>query len=316
MEIIFSEYLLFSFAGRSGSLRAGHAYPYLGYSVRSQSDYGQQPLLQPQLQAVSFTHAQEGCKITKKKKKEPVCFLDLWFSFYITHKENYCECIFFYYLALSYLSSFRIITWLSGLRGSFVWTSSAVSHFHKEKRFWNWLWQQKRSSPTSWSFLLTDLAWTGARSCPSCRLAGQRVTPRRGWRRTWRCHITWGSISPKSSPEWIWRTWSDRWRMTTFQTFAITAGRRSSKVWLYSVIIRPLYFAATHISHDFFVCFAAEEGMLYRARYFGDTELYQRAQRARTPSCVKLSDITASLHWKQVFPKRIDTSNLLFWFSF
>ncbi|XP_013862443.1 dnaJ homolog subfamily B member 12b [Austrofundulus limnaeus] len=39
-----------------------------------------------------------------------------------------------------------------------------------------------------------------------------------------------------------------------------------------------------------------KEGMLYRARYFGDTELYQRAQRARTPSCVKLSDITASLH--------------------
>ncbi|XP_041829505.1 dnaJ homolog subfamily B member 12b [Melanotaenia boesemani] len=38
-----------------------------------------------------------------------------------------------------------------------------------------------------------------------------------------------------------------------------------------------------------------KEGMLYRARYFGDTELYQRAQRARTPSCAKLSDITASL---------------------
>lgn len=40
----------------------------------------------------------------------------------------------------------------------------------------------------------------------------------------------------------------------------------------------------------------AEEGMLYRARYFGDTDLYQRAQRARTPSCAKLSEITASLH--------------------
>ncbi|XP_067432600.1 dnaJ homolog subfamily B member 12b [Thunnus thynnus] len=39
-----------------------------------------------------------------------------------------------------------------------------------------------------------------------------------------------------------------------------------------------------------------KEGMLYRARYFGDTDLYQRAQRARTPSCVKLSEITASLH--------------------
>ncbi|XP_028286944.1 dnaJ homolog subfamily B member 12b [Parambassis ranga] len=39
-----------------------------------------------------------------------------------------------------------------------------------------------------------------------------------------------------------------------------------------------------------------KEGMLYRARYFGDSELYQRAQRARTPSCAKLSEITASLH--------------------
>nr|XP_019938503.1 PREDICTED: dnaJ homolog subfamily B member 12 [Paralichthys olivaceus] len=39
-----------------------------------------------------------------------------------------------------------------------------------------------------------------------------------------------------------------------------------------------------------------KEGMLYRARYFGDTDLYQRAQRARTPSCVKLSEITASQH--------------------
>lgn len=36
--------------------------------------------------------------------------------------------------------------------------------------------------------------------------------------------------------------------------------------------------------------------MLYRARYFGDNDLYQRAQRARTPSCAKLSEITASLH--------------------
>ncbi|XP_038128533.1 dnaJ homolog subfamily B member 12b [Cyprinodon tularosa] len=39
-----------------------------------------------------------------------------------------------------------------------------------------------------------------------------------------------------------------------------------------------------------------KEGMLYRARYFGDSELYQRAQRARTPSCAKLSEITASSH--------------------
>ncbi|XP_068439283.1 dnaJ homolog subfamily B member 12b [Clinocottus analis] len=39
-----------------------------------------------------------------------------------------------------------------------------------------------------------------------------------------------------------------------------------------------------------------KEGMLYRARYFGDTDLYQRAQKARTPSCAKLSEITATLH--------------------
>uniref|UniRef100_UPI003AAED20A dnaJ homolog subfamily B member 12b n=1 Tax=Centroberyx gerrardi TaxID=166262 RepID=UPI003AAED20A len=39
-----------------------------------------------------------------------------------------------------------------------------------------------------------------------------------------------------------------------------------------------------------------KEGMLYRARYFGDSDLYQRAQKARTPSCAKLSEITASLH--------------------
>lgn len=36
-----------------------------------------------------------------------------------------------------------------------------------------------------------------------------------------------------------------------------------------------------------------KEGMFYRARYFGDTDQYQRAQRAGTPSCAKLSEITA-----------------------
>uniref|UniRef100_A0A8C6LZ30 DnaJ heat shock protein family (Hsp40) member B12b n=1 Tax=Nothobranchius furzeri TaxID=105023 RepID=A0A8C6LZ30_NOTFU len=39
-----------------------------------------------------------------------------------------------------------------------------------------------------------------------------------------------------------------------------------------------------------------KEGMLYRARYFGDSESYQRAQRARTPSCGKLSEITTASH--------------------
>ncbi|XP_037542662.1 dnaJ homolog subfamily B member 12a [Nematolebias whitei] len=33
------------------------------------------------------------------------------------------------------------------------------------------------------------------------------------------------------------------------------------------------------------------EGLLYRARYFGDSELYQRAQRMGTPSCSRLSEI-------------------------
>ncbi|XP_046798824.1 dnaJ homolog subfamily B member 12 isoform X2 [Gallus gallus] len=39
-----------------------------------------------------------------------------------------------------------------------------------------------------------------------------------------------------------------------------------------------------------------KEGLLYRARYFGDTELYQRAQKMGTPSCSRLSDVQASLH--------------------
>lgn len=38
-----------------------------------------------------------------------------------------------------------------------------------------------------------------------------------------------------------------------------------------------------------------KEGLLYRARYFGDSELYQRAQRMGTPSCSKLSEIQVML---------------------
>ncbi|XP_061692732.1 dnaJ homolog subfamily B member 12a [Syngnathoides biaculeatus] len=34
-----------------------------------------------------------------------------------------------------------------------------------------------------------------------------------------------------------------------------------------------------------------KEGLMYRARYFGDSELYQRAQRMGTPSCNRLSEI-------------------------
>ncbi|XP_030059349.1 dnaJ homolog subfamily B member 12 [Microcaecilia unicolor] len=39
-----------------------------------------------------------------------------------------------------------------------------------------------------------------------------------------------------------------------------------------------------------------KEGLLYRARYFGDSELYQRAQKMGTPSCSRLSEVQASLH--------------------
>ncbi|XP_062383124.1 dnaJ homolog subfamily B member 12b [Sardina pilchardus] len=39
-----------------------------------------------------------------------------------------------------------------------------------------------------------------------------------------------------------------------------------------------------------------KEGLLYRARYFGDSELYQRAQRMGTPSCTRLSEVQSSLH--------------------
>ncbi|XP_077351891.1 dnaJ homolog subfamily B member 12a [Festucalex cinctus] len=38
-----------------------------------------------------------------------------------------------------------------------------------------------------------------------------------------------------------------------------------------------------------------KEGLMYRARYFGDSELYQRAQRMGTPSCNRLSEIQVIL---------------------
>lgn len=34
-----------------------------------------------------------------------------------------------------------------------------------------------------------------------------------------------------------------------------------------------------------------EEGLLYRARYFGDSDLFKKAQRMPTPSCSRLSEI-------------------------
>ncbi|XP_027717153.1 dnaJ homolog subfamily B member 12 [Vombatus ursinus] len=39
-----------------------------------------------------------------------------------------------------------------------------------------------------------------------------------------------------------------------------------------------------------------KESLLYRARYFGDTSLYHKAQRMGTPSCNRLSEVQASLH--------------------
>ncbi|XP_010887384.1 dnaJ homolog subfamily B member 12a isoform X2 [Esox lucius] len=39
-----------------------------------------------------------------------------------------------------------------------------------------------------------------------------------------------------------------------------------------------------------------QKGLLYRARYFGDSDLYQRAQRMGTPSCSRLSEIQVMQH--------------------
>uniref|UniRef100_A0A4W3H5P0 DnaJ heat shock protein family (Hsp40) member B12b n=1 Tax=Callorhinchus milii TaxID=7868 RepID=A0A4W3H5P0_CALMI len=39
-----------------------------------------------------------------------------------------------------------------------------------------------------------------------------------------------------------------------------------------------------------------KEGLLYRARYFGDSDLYHKAQKMNTPSCTRLSQVQASLH--------------------
>ncbi|TRY59123.1 hypothetical protein DNTS_009564 [Danionella cerebrum] len=39
-----------------------------------------------------------------------------------------------------------------------------------------------------------------------------------------------------------------------------------------------------------------KEGLLYRARYFGDTDLYHRAQNMNMPSCSRLSELQSSVH--------------------
>ena len=38
-----------------------------------------------------------------------------------------------------------------------------------------------------------------------------------------------------------------------------------------------------------------KEGLLYRARYFGDTDMYHKAQKMGTPSCNRLSETMKSL---------------------
>uniref|UniRef100_A0A3B5KIJ4 DnaJ heat shock protein family (Hsp40) member B12a n=1 Tax=Takifugu rubripes TaxID=31033 RepID=A0A3B5KIJ4_TAKRU len=38
-----------------------------------------------------------------------------------------------------------------------------------------------------------------------------------------------------------------------------------------------------------------KEGLLYRARYFGDSDLYKKAQRMTTPSCSRLSEVQTML---------------------
>lgn len=54
-------FLFIPFAGRPRSLRAGHAHPHPGYCVSPQSDNGEQPPLQPQLQAVSVIPVLNAC---------------------------------------------------------------------------------------------------------------------------------------------------------------------------------------------------------------------------------------------------------------
>lgn len=59
-------------------------------------------------------------------------------------------------------------------------------------------------------------------------------------------------------------------------------------------LLSSVLFCIEYLISSFLVF--AEEGLLYRARYFGDSDLYQRAQKMGTPSCSKLSDIQVILH--------------------
>lgn len=50
-----------------------------------------------------------------------------------------------------------------------------------------------------------------------------------------------------------------------------------------------------HTHRPYALLALSEEGLMYRARYFGDSESYKRAQRMGTPSCSRLSDIQVIL---------------------
>lgn len=64
---------------------------------------------------------------------------------------------------------------------------------------------------------------------------------------------------------------------------------------LYELILVELLLETEHINMKYSAPVFAEEGLMYRARYFGDSELYQRAQRMGTPSCSRLSEIQVIL---------------------
>lgn len=70
-----------SFAGRPGSLCADHAHPHPGYCFSSQSDHGEQPPLQPQLQTVSVAPALNASLTGGlNEKKRLLCSVQVGFS--------------------------------------------------------------------------------------------------------------------------------------------------------------------------------------------------------------------------------------------
>ncbi|OBS68721.1 hypothetical protein A6R68_02745 [Neotoma lepida] len=60
--------------------------------------------------------------------------------------------------------------------------------------------------------------------------------------------------------------------------------------------LNVVYYVADTFSEEYTGSSLKTEGLLYRARYFGDTDMYHRAQKMGTPSCNRLSEVQASLH--------------------